>query len=104
MDKLITTALLDDIRHLLTGVRQTLVQTVNTVMVQTYWQVGRLIVEHEQQGQARAEYGKQVLAQLAQNLTTEFGKGFDASNLRNMRRFYLLLVAGFVVRMQPINC
>ena len=89
MDKLIATALLDDIRHLLTGVRQTLVQTVNTAMVQTYWQVGRLIVEHEQQGQARAEYGNQVLAQLAQNLTTEFGQGFDASNLRNMRRFYL---------------
>lgn len=89
MDKLIATALLDDIRHLLTYARQTLVQTVNSAMVQTYWQVGRLIVEHEQQGQARAEYGKQVLAQLAQNLTTEFGKGFDASNLRNMRRFYL---------------
>lgn len=89
MTQIISTQLLNDIRELLTHARQTLVQTVNTAMVQTYWHVGRLIVEHEQKGQARAEYGKQVLEQLAQNLTTEFGKGFDASNLRNMRRFYM---------------
>ncbi len=89
MTQIISTQLLSDIRQLLTHARQTLVQTVNTAMVQTYWHVGRLIVEYEQQGHTRAEYGKQVLAQLAQNLTAEFGKGFDASNLRNMRRFYL---------------
>ena len=88
-DNIISVQLLSDIRQLLTRARQTLVQTVNTAMVQTYWHVGRIIVEHEQQGQARAEYGKQVLAQLAVSLTVEFGKGFDASNLRNMRRFYL---------------
>lgn len=88
-DNIISVQLLSDIRQLLTRTRQTLVQTVNTAMVQTYWHVGRIIVEHEQQGQARAEYGKQVLAQLAVSLTVEFGKGFDASNLRNMRRFYL---------------
>jgi predicted nuclease of restriction endonuclease-like (RecB) superfamily len=81
--------LLHDIRLLLTQARKTLVQSVNTAMVQTYWQIGRLIVEDEQQGQNRAEYGKQVLAQLAESLTVEFGKGFDARNLRNMRRFYL---------------
>lgn len=89
-DNIISVQLLSDIRQLLTRTRQTLVQTVNTAMVQTYWHVGRIIVEHEQQGQARAEYGKQVLAQLAVSLTVEFGKGFDASNLRNMRRFYLV--------------
>ena len=88
-DNIISVQLLSDIRQLLTRTCQTLVQTVNTAMVQTYWHVGRIIVEHEQQGQARAEYGKQVLAQLAVSLTVEFGKGFDASNLRNMRRFYL---------------
>jgi len=58
-------------------------------MVQSYWQVGHLIVEHEQQGQQRAAYGKQQLQQLSKQLTLEFGKGFDASNLRNMRRFYM---------------
>lgn len=88
-DNIISAQLLSDIRQLLTRTCQTLVQTVNTAMVQTYWHVGHIIVEHEQQGQARAEYGKQVLVQLVASLTVEFGKGFDASNLRNMRRFYL---------------
>lgn len=58
-------------------------------MVQSYWQIGRLIVEDEQQGQARAEYGKHQLEQLSKLLTAEFGKGFDITNLRHMRRFYL---------------
>lgn len=90
MTQIISTQLLSDIRQLLTHARQTLAQTVNTAMVQTYWHVGRLIIEHEQQGQLRAEYGKQVMEQLAKSLKAEFGKGFDASNLRNMRRFYMV--------------
>ncbi len=69
--------------------RQQVQQAVNSAMVQCYWQIGCLIIEHEQQGQARAAYGKQQLQVLSQQLTLEFGKGFDASNLRNMRRFYL---------------
>ncbi|MBT2772725.1 DUF1016 family protein [Halomonas sp. ISL-60] len=63
-------------------------QAVNTAMVQSYWEIGRLIVEHEQQGNRRAEYGKQQLQQLSQQLTERLGKGFDVTNLRNMRRFY----------------
>jgi len=58
-------------------------------MVQSYWQIGHLIVEHEQQGSTRAAYGKKQLQTLSETLGQEFGKGFDASNLRNMRRFYL---------------
>lgn len=58
-------------------------------MVHTYWHVGRLIVEQEQQGAERAEYGKQQLEQLSGALQTDFDRGFDVSNLRNMRRFYL---------------
>ncbi len=57
-------------------------------MVQTYWHVGRLIIEDEQQGEVRAEYGKQILEQLSMSLSAEFGKGFDTTNLCNMRRFY----------------
>ncbi|AYF33440.1 DUF1016 domain-containing protein [Vreelandella alkaliphila] len=57
-------------------------------MVQSYWEIGRLIVEHEQQGNSRAEYGKQQLQQLSQQLTERLGKGFDVRNLRNMRQFY----------------
>lgn len=64
-------------------------QAVNSAMVQSYWQVGRLIVEQEQQGKTRAEYGKQQLQQLSQALTERLGKGFDITNLRNMRQFYL---------------
>ncbi|WP_447046007.1 PDDEXK nuclease domain-containing protein [Vreelandella sp. H-I2] len=63
-------------------------QAVNTAMVQSYWEVGRLIVEHEQQGNRRAEYGKQQLKQLSKQLTERLGKGFDVTNLRNMRQFY----------------
>ncbi|WP_018918460.1 PDDEXK nuclease domain-containing protein [Vreelandella zhanjiangensis] len=63
-------------------------QAVNTAMVQSYWEIGRLIIEHEQQGNSRAEYGKQQLQQLSKQLTERLGKGFDVRNLRNMRQFY----------------
>ena len=81
--------LLVDIRQIIEQARQRVYQTVNSEMVQAYWHIGRLIVEDEQQGQQRAAYGKQQLQQLSEHLTREFGKGFDASNLRNMRSFYL---------------
>ncbi len=63
-------------------------QAVNHAMAHSYWQIGCLIVEHEQQGEARAAYGKQQLQYLSQQLTERFGKGFDVRNLRNMRAFY----------------
>ena len=81
--------LLQAIRHVVAEARQSLQRIVNHTMVQAYWQVGRLIVEDEQQGKSRSEYGKQQLKTLSQQLTKEFGKGFDTSNLSNMRRFYL---------------
>lgn len=64
-------------------------QSVNSAMVQSYWQIGRLIVEDEQQGESRAAYGKQQLQQLSKQLTERLGKGFDVGNLRNMRQFYI---------------
>jgi len=91
-------ALVDDIRQLLKQSRKDLKQTINTTMVQTYWQVGCLIVEHEQQGENRASYGKQVLQQLSKILTSEFGKGFDLTNLRKMRQFYLVFPIRDAVR------
>ena len=81
-------ALLTNIRELLNQGRKQVFQAVNAAMVQTYWEIGRLIVEDEQQGQARAEYGKGVLKTLSAALTNEFGKGFDVRNLSNMRSFY----------------
>ena len=82
------TALYGAIRQVLESARQSAYKAVNFAMVQAYWQIGRLIVEDEQNGEARAEYGKKVLDELAKRLTAEFGKGFDASNLRYMRLFY----------------
>lgn len=81
-------ALLTNIRELLNQGRKHVFQAINAAMVQTYWEIGRLIVEDEQQGQARAEYGKGVLKTLSTALTNEFGKGFDVRNLSNMRSFY----------------
>lgn len=69
--------------------RHQLRQVVNQQMVQAYWHIGRLIVEEEQRGQERAEYGKQQLKRLSERLQADFGKGFDVGNLRNMRQFYL---------------
>ena len=80
--------LFDSVRLIIEQAKNQVKQAVNKQMVQAYWQIGRLIVEHEQQGQARAEYGKAQLKTLSQQLTQHFGKGFDVTNLRNMRRFY----------------
>ncbi|MBK7001649.1 MAG: DUF1016 family protein [Rhodoferax sp.] len=77
------------IRDLLLAARTQVRQTVNAAMVQTYWQIGRLIVEDEQGGEQRAEYGKRVLPELAKRLTHEFGKGFSAPSLWSYRQFYL---------------
>jgi DUF1016 N-terminal domain len=76
------------VRDVLTLARDRAWQAVNTVMVEAYWQVGRIIVEDEQAGKGRADYGKHILENLAQRLTVELGKGFDQSNLRNMRSFF----------------
>ena len=77
------------IRDILLAARIQARQTVNTTMVQAYWQVGRLIVEGEQGGEKRAEYGQRLLPVLAKRFSTEFGKGFSAPSLWNYRQFYL---------------
>ena len=82
-------SLLDSLRGLILQARRQAVRSVNAVQVQTYWQIGRHIVEFEQQGQARASYGQRLLPRLGQVLSREFGRGFDATNLRHMRGFYL---------------
>jgi predicted nuclease of restriction endonuclease-like (RecB) superfamily len=81
-------SLLDNLRDLILRARQQVVRSVNAVQVQTYWQIGRHIVEFEQGGEKRASYGQRLLPQLGQALSQEFGKGFDASNLRYMRLFF----------------
>ncbi|WP_322981683.1 PDDEXK nuclease domain-containing protein [Pseudomonas sp. C11] len=80
--------LLAELAGLIRQARQQAVRAVDAIQVQTCWEVGRHIVEFEQAGQARATYGKKLLANLANGLTAEFGKGFDERNLRHMRAFY----------------
>jgi predicted nuclease of restriction endonuclease-like (RecB) superfamily len=83
------TGLLEALRGLIRDGRTRVLRAVDMVQVQTCWEVGRHIVEFEQQGEARAAYGTKLLPKLAQALTGEFGKGFDDRNLRHMRAFYL---------------
>lgn len=75
---------------LLQSARNKVIRTVNQTMVLTYFEIGRMIVEEEQDGKERADYGKQILKELSDVLTKEFGKGFSVDNLENMRRFYLV--------------
>lgn len=79
---------IDDIRALINEARKQVVHTVNTVMVATYWEIGRRIVEEEQNGNERAEYGKYLIKNLAEALTADFGKGFGETNLKYFRQFY----------------
>jgi DUF1016 N-terminal domain len=83
-------ALYDGIRTLILSVRQTVARGVDLLQVHTNYEIGRRIVEQEQQGAERAQYGKEILRELAARLTAEFGKGFSRSNLEYMRRFYLV--------------
>src|SRR5664279_261807 len=77
------------VKRIIESARAKAYRAVNTYLLESYWQIGKLIVEEEQKGKTKAEYGKAVLKNLALQLTQEFGKGFDDSNPRNMRTFYL---------------
>jgi predicted nuclease of restriction endonuclease-like (RecB) superfamily len=76
--------------ELLQSARNKVVRTVNQTMVLTYFEIGEMLVEEEQEGKERADYGKQILKELSKVLTKEFGRGFSVDNLENMRRFYLV--------------
>ena len=69
--------------------RKKVITTINLTMVHTYFEIGKMIVEEEQEGKERAKYGKHVLKDLSKKLTEKFGKGFSVDNLQNMRQFYL---------------
>ena len=81
--------LFDRVRELVIAARQTVARGVDLVQVHTCYRIGMYMVEHEQQGRARADYGKALLDNLATRLTAEFGRGFSRSSLASMRSFYL---------------
>ena len=87
--KLTNNNIYQEIKELLYSAKNRVYQTINITMTQTYFQIGKRIVEEEQGGETRAEYGKSLLKLLSVQLINEFGKGFSVDNLENMRRFYL---------------
>lgn len=81
-------SMLSGVAGLLDEARRTSARAVNSIMTATYWEIGRRIVEYEQQGKRRAQYGAQLLERLSHDLISRFGRGFSVINLRTMRRFY----------------
>jgi len=81
--------LFTDVAEILDAGRRASYQTVNTILVHTYWRIGRRIVEEEQNGAAKAEYGQKLIVDLSRYLGERFGRGFSEANLKNMRQFFL---------------
>ncbi len=88
-EAIVSDKLYQSVRRVIQESRRVVSRVANFAMVETYWRVGHLIVEDEQQGSRKAEYGKAVLADLARRLTAEYGSGYDERNLRYMRAFYI---------------
>ncbi len=80
----------DSVKTVLSHAQTTAFRAVNFAMVEAYWQIGKLIVNEEQAGSSRAEYGTGLLKYLAKRLTDDFGKGFDEREMRRIRQFYLM--------------
>lgn len=78
----------DEIKSIMETARNQAAQDLNNIMLATYWRLGQSIVENEQSGELKAQYGKRVLSELSKRLTLELGKGYSKSNLYNMRDFY----------------
>jgi hypothetical protein len=82
-------SLINDIGNILVEARGKICREINSVMVDAYWNIGKYIVEYEQKGEERAEYGSNLLNRLSKDLTRLYGKGFGKSNLLYIRKLYL---------------
>lgn len=91
------------IKEILEHARSETYRAVNSVMVQAYWEIGRIIVEEEQKGSPRADYGRSLLSTISIRLTSDYGKGFDESSLRKMRLFYKSFPIRAALR-HELNC
>lgn len=87
--KLSNSNLFQSIRHLIENAKQSIVRNINTTMLLTYFEIGRIIVEDEQKGKERAEYAKETLKNLSNQLTAEFGRGYSVDNLQWIRKFFI---------------
>ena len=88
------------IKQILDEARKQAYRSINSVMVQAYWNIGRIIVEEEQKGKNRAEYGKYLLKSLSDKLTADYGKGFKVTNLKYFRQFFLSFPKSHALRDQ----
>ncbi len=100
MSKLPQTNFYQNIRAILENARKKVAISVNSAMIEAYWNVGRMIIEEEQGGKVKAVYGEKLLKNLSNQLTKDFGKGFGLSNLKYFRKFYSLFPKGHAVRDQ----
>ena len=91
------TKVFNEIKNILITARNKVYQTANFVMVETYWNIGKLIIE-EQGGNEKAEYGTGLLKELSKQMTQDFGKGFTVTNLKYMRQFYLMFPNSHALR------
>ena len=90
-DELVSNELLVDIKKIIEQGRRTAYASVGSVMIETYWSIGKRILEEEQQGSVRAEYGEQLIDGLSKQLTREYGSGFSPRDLRAFRKFYIVV-------------
>lgn len=97
MDEIVREDLLRKVIGLLNKAKTEIVSNINRTMVYTYYEIGRMIVEEEQKGKGRAEYGQQLIGELSEKLLKEFGKGFSSTNLKQMRSFYAIYSKGQTV-------
>ena len=88
------------IREILQKARERVYYIANFEMVQAYWNIGREIVEEEQKGKGRAEYGRHLVEGISKQLTKEYGRGFDQSNVWKMRQFYKMFPILDAVRLE----
>ncbi|MFH0730574.1 MAG: DUF1016 N-terminal domain-containing protein [Pseudomonadota bacterium] len=95
---------LSDVSQLLDDARKNAARAVNTLLVATYWELGRRIIAFEQDGKERAGYGEQLLQQLSDDLTGRFGRGFSVDNLESMRLFYLSYSETFISETLSRKC
>ena len=103
MSEIIKIDLAERIEQLITEARKRTVAAVNTAMVYTYYEIGRMIVEDEQKGEQRAEYGSTMLKNIANRLTKKFGKGFSLTNLKQMRSFFLIYSQSIMGKGQTVS-
>ncbi|MBO7566186.1 MAG: DUF1016 family protein [Bacteroidales bacterium] len=91
INKSITSNIVEDIKQIINNGRNTAYTAVNYAMIATYWNIGRRIVEEEQHGSQRAEYGKELIKMLAKELTYEYGSGYSERYLAYFRKFYITI-------------